>query len=63
MLGPRILKVHPRNSEFFDDVDGEEFDRLVESIKEHGVLTPIRVTKDMTIVSGHQRVSSLTNIC
>lgn len=55
MIDPRVLKDHPRNSEFFDDVQGEEFERLVESIKAHGVLTPVRVTKDMTIISGHQR--------
>jgi len=55
-IDPTVLKVHPRNAEFFDDVDGAEFDRLVESIKDHGVLTPLRVTKDMTIISGHQRV-------
>lgn len=56
MIDPRALKVHPRNAEFFDDIEGAEFDRLVESIKDHGVLTPLRVTKDMTIISGHQRV-------
>jgi len=55
MIDPRILKDHPRNAEFFDNVDGAEFDRLVESIGDHGVLTPLRVTKDMTIISGHQR--------
>ena len=55
MVDPRILKVHPRNAEFFDDVNGAEYDRLVESIEDHGVLTPLRVTKDMTIISGHQR--------
>lgn len=55
MLSPAALKVHPRNDEFFDDIDGADFDRLVESIKEHGVLTPLRATKDMTLISGHQR--------
>lgn len=55
-INPNVLKVHPRNAEFFDDVNGAEFDRLVESIKDHGVLTPLRVTKDMVIISGHQRV-------
>lgn len=55
MLDPNVLKVHPRNAEFFDDVNGAEYDRLVESIREHGVLTPLRVTKDMTLISGHQR--------
>ena len=56
MLSPSVLKVHPRNEEFFDNIDGADFDRLVESIKEHGVLTPLRVTKDMILISGHQRV-------
>ena len=56
MLSPNVLKVHPRNEEFFDNIDGADFDRLVESIKEHGVLTPLRVTKDMILISGHQRV-------
>ena len=55
-INPSVLKVHPRNAEFFDDIDGAEFDRLVESIKDHGVLTPLRVTRDMTIISGHQRL-------
>ena len=55
MLDPNVLNVHPRNAEFFDDVNGAEYDRLVESIREHGVLTPLRVTKDMTLISGHQR--------
>lgn len=55
-IDPTVLKVHPRNAEFFDDINGAEFDRLVESIKDHGVLTPLRVTRDMTIISGHQRL-------
>lgn len=53
---PSILNAHPRNAEFFDDINGADFDRLVESIKDHGVLTPLRVTRDMTIISGHQRL-------
>lgn len=55
MLDPRSFKEHPRNAEFFDDVNGEEFDRLVESVKTHGVLTPLRLTEDLTIISGRQR--------
>lgn len=49
------VKPHPRNEEFFDNVDGETFDRLKESIAEVGLLTPIRISKDYTIISGHQR--------
>lgn len=50
-----VLRPHPRNEEFFADVEGEEFARLKDSIRELGILTPLRVAKDMTIISGHQR--------
>ena len=49
------LKCHPRNDEFFSNVEGEEFNRLKQSIQELGILTPLRVSADMTIISGHQR--------
>lgn len=49
------LKPHPRNEEFFSNVEGEDFNRLKDSIAELGILTPLRVAADMTIVSGHQR--------
>ena len=62
MNDDRIIQVplhaihpHPRNTEFFDDADQESFARLKESIAEIGMLTPIRVSKDYTIISGHQR--------
>jgi len=49
------LKVHPRNQEFFDDIDGETYEQFKKSIQVDGVLTPIIVSPDMTIISGHQR--------
>ena len=62
MNDDRIIQVplhaihpHPRNAEFFDDADQESFSRLKESIAEIGMLTPIRVSKNYTIISGHQR--------
>lgn len=51
-----VLKPHPRNNEFFDDLSGEEFERLKESIKTQKIYTDILVSPDMTIISGHQRV-------
>lgn len=54
-ISPSALKPHPRNEEFFSNAEGEEYQRLKESIQELGVLTPLRVSSDMTIVSGHQR--------
>lgn len=62
------LKPHPRNTDFFDDMSGKKWDELKESIKvrferkNNGekdiepLISPILVTTDMTIVSGHQRV-------
>lgn len=54
-VSTNVLNVHPRNREFFDDIEGEMYQQFKESIKEDGVLTPIIVAPDMTIVSGHQR--------
>lgn len=50
------LKPHPRNNEFFDDMTGEKWSEFLESVKTSGVIEPIVITQDMTIVSGHQRV-------
>ena len=50
------LKTHPKNDYYFDDIAGEKWEKLLESIKKNGVRTPIIVTDDMVIVSGNQRV-------
>lgn len=50
-----ILKDHPRNSYFFDDITGEKWNEFLLSIKRNGVLTPLVVTPEYIIVSGHQR--------
>lgn len=51
------LKPHPKNSYFFDDMVGEPWDSFLESIRTSGIIEPIIATaKDLTIVSGHQRV-------
>lgn len=51
-----VLKSHPKNNEFFDDLNGEEFERLKNSIRDEKIYTDILVSPDMTIISGHQRV-------
>ena len=51
------LKPHPKNDYFFDDIQGENWDAFLESIKTSGVIEPIIVdAKTKTIVSGHQRI-------
>lgn len=49
------LKPHPKNHEYFDDVSGEDYERLKKSIQLDGIQAPIIVAADMTIISGHQR--------
>lgn len=50
------LKPHPRNEEFFDDMIGENWEAFLKSIKDRGVIEPVVISPDKTIVSGHQRV-------
>ena len=54
-VGTSALKIHPRNSEFYDDISGEEYERFKSSIALEGILSPLIVAYDMTIISGHQR--------
>ena len=57
MMDVDKLKPHPRNSYFFDDIEGEPWVAFLESIETSGVIEPIIVSApDLTIVSGHQRV-------
>ena len=50
------LKEHPKNTYFFDDMNGEKWKEFIDSIKTSGVIEPIVITQDKMIVSGHQRV-------
>lgn len=56
MTDVRLLKPHPRNTEFFDDITGEKWEDFKNSIRALGVREPLIVTQDQIIVSGHQRV-------
>ena len=57
-----VLKVHPRNTEFFDDISGEEYERFKSSIQEEGIISEIIVAPDMTIISGHQRYKAAKDL-
>lgn len=49
------LKCHPRNDEFFSDMEEEKFELFKESIVRDGIITPLVISADFTIISGHQR--------
>lgn len=60
MIETLKLKPHPRNKEFFDDMEGERWKDFVKSIDRRGIVEGIVVTEDpitheLIIVSGHQR--------
>jgi len=61
-LSIQSLKVHPRNLEFFDDIEGEMYEQFKKSIQEDGVITPIIVAPDMIVVSGNQRFKACVDL-
>lgn len=56
LMNPYSLNPHPRNSEFFDDMDGQKWTDFLQSVRSSGIIEPIIVSQDLVIVSGHQRV-------
>ena len=50
------LTAHPKNEYFFDDIQGDGWNDLLQSVRTSGVTNAITVTKDGVIISGHQRV-------
>lgn len=61
-VAPSVLKVHPRNQEFFDDIQGDEYERFEKSIAEDGILSALLVAPDMTVISGHQRLKAAIHL-
>lgn len=56
------LKIHQKNKRYFDDIRGPGYDMFKKSIKEEGILTPLNVAPDMTILSGHQRYKAACDL-
>ncbi len=51
-----VLKPHDQQTALFHDLDGPEFDDLVESMGREGLREPIWATPDRILIDGHQRV-------
>ncbi|SHF75898.1 chromosome partitioning protein, ParB family [Caldanaerobius fijiensis DSM 17918] len=56
LINVELLKEHPRNSEFFDDITGKRWDEFLESIRTSGIIVPLVITQDYVVVSGNQRL-------
>lgn len=50
------LKPHPMNEWFFDDIEGQKWEEFLDSVQKRGIMTPLVITADGTVVSGHQRL-------
>jgi ParB family transcriptional regulator, chromosome partitioning protein len=50
------LRPHPRQSEYFCDLNGAKLEALIEDMRRNGLRNPIEILPDNTIVCGHQRV-------
>src|SRR5690625_2562360 len=50
------LKEHHKNGFYFTDIEGEKYDEVKRSIETHGIRDPIKVNRDYTVISGHQRL-------
>lgn len=53
-----VLKVHPRNLEFFDDILGDEYEKFKKSIQEEGIILEIIVEPVITV----SKVNTVTKI-
>lgn len=60
MININLLKEHPRNKEFFDDIQGQAWQDFLESVRTSGIITPLIVTRNedetYTVISGSQRL-------
>ena len=54
LKNPTSLHEHPRNQEFFDDITGSKWDEFKTSIAQMGVMNPLIVTENNTVISGWQ---------
>ncbi len=50
------LKPHPQNNYYFDDMEGDAWDSLLQSISTSGVTNAITINDKKVIISGHQRI-------
>ncbi len=50
------LKPHPMNELFFDDIEGEKWEEFLRSVQIQGIMHPLAITEDGTVIAGHQRL-------
>ena len=58
-VSPSEIKPHPLNEEIYGDSHSQE---LLDSIKKDGILTPLRISKNNEIISGHRRHAAVKDL-
>ncbi len=51
-----LLKPHPKNADYYDDLPDEKYQEVKRSIEAHGIRDPLKVTPNYTVIAGHQRL-------
>lgn len=55
VVDPNSLHAHPKNKDIYDRPEGKEWEDYLRSIEQNGVIEPIVIFPDNTILSGHRR--------
>lgn len=50
-----LLKIHPKNSEYYSDLPPEKYEEVKNSIRVNGIRDPLKILPGYTIIAGHQR--------
>jgi ParB family chromosome partitioning protein len=58
---PKTLQPHPKNRKIYHG-DSSGFDDMEEKVRKVGILSPILITKDNVIISGHRRNQVAINL-
>lgn len=60
LVAPDKLRPHPLNQDVYGDEVPDE--GLVESVRTYGILDPLQVTPDNTVLSGHRRLQAASTL-
>lgn len=58
----KTIKPFKDNEYYFDNIEGEDWEIFMKSIKEEGVILPIVVDQNRVIISGHQRFRAMQEL-
>jgi hypothetical protein len=56
IVSVNLLKPHPKNKEYYGDLDPAKYEELKRSMSVHGIRDSLKVLPDFTVIAGHQRL-------